>query len=405
VSGSGVGLAEALERAAGALPAHAEIIRPANGDPLRLLELLEAGSATQVLGWLLANEPEDGAELASEWAREPEAGAQIVLGVDEDGLPKAGRKLLRRLRHQLRSRGLDVPEAKRDAVVATLPPVEEPLDEAMLSPIDPRGTRVAILVASNPSGGARIFEIVLDELRGVLETRVYNASRSRVRRFTRSFSQRDEFPAVAASPDEVRALVKRIAAGHPSDRPLPRGFEEWRSHVANPPQGTPTPGESARAFLGEVAAEPSLLRRVAELVRGGSVGPWPPEPEALHALAEKLGEAAQGQVIVASARRREQVEALLEEGLGTLFASPVGESTAARFEETAYWFWKRGQEDDARACLAAASAFRESEPRENPVAKAMVELVLAPVLAKVEEELSSEEDSSKLVTPSAGGAE
>ena len=39
---SGVGLPEALERAASALPAEADAIRPANGDPAQLLDLLGA---------------------------------------------------------------------------------------------------------------------------------------------------------------------------------------------------------------------------------------------------------------------------------------------------------------------------------------------------------------------------
>jgi hypothetical protein len=389
-----VGLPEALERAAEALPGDADSIRPANGDPIQLRELLDAQAATRVLGWLLVNEPADGGELAREWAEDPEA-AVLVLGVDESSLPKAGRKALRRVRHQLRSRGVEVPEEKREDLVAKLPALEERLDEALLSPIDPRGSRVAFLVTSHPAGGARMFEVLLDDARGIVETRVYNAGRSQVRRFTRSFSQRDEFPAVSAEPDSVRALVKRIAASHPADRPLPRGFAEWRVQVAEAPEGTATPGEIARAALGEVDAEPSLLRQAAELVRAGKVGPWPPPSEALHALAEQLGEAAHGQVVLSGAQRRERLDGILEEALEGLFAEPFAVVTATRFEEMAYWFWKRESEDDARVCLAAARAFRETHPRENSVARTMIEVVLAPVMAKLEEETNQPESGGE----------
>jgi hypothetical protein len=391
VSAAGVGLAEALERAAGALPAEADRIRPANGDPLRLLELLDAAAATRVLGWLLAHEPEDGAELAAAWAEAPEAGAAAVLAVDEAGLPRAGRKALRRVRHQLRSRGVAVSSPPPQQVVATLPPVEDRLDEALLSPLDPRGTRAAFLVSSHPSGGARMFEVLLDDLRGLLETRVYNVGRSQLRRFVRSFTQRDEFPAVSAPPDAVRALIARIAAAQPADRPLPRGFVEWRAQLAGAPQAARTPGEIVRGELADVAAEPSLLRRAAEQVRAHVLGPWPPPADALHGLAERLGEAARGQVILSPAQRRQQLDAVLDQALEALFAEPFAERTAERFEETAYWWWRRGSEQDARVCLAAARAFREGGVRENPVARAMIEVVMAPVLAKLEEQIAEEQ--------------
>ena len=95
----------------------------------------------------------------------------------------------------------------------------------------------------------------------------------------------------------------------------------------------------------------------------------------------------------------EQAEHVLENGLEEIFAEPFRSHTAARFEETAYVFWKRDREDDARACLAAAAAFRAGDARQNPVAKAMVERVLAPVLQKLEEEIQEDEQKSRIVTP------
>jgi hypothetical protein len=391
-------LPEALERAAGALPADADAIRPANGDPARLLELLDTEAASRVLRWLLTNEPGKGAELASAWAEDPEAGLAPLLRVTEESLPKAGRKALRRAHHRLRSRGVELPEAEPAQVVATLPPVEEGIDEALLSRLDPRGACAVYLVTSNPSGGVRLFEVMLDESRGVLECHVYNTGRSKVRRFLNDFRQSEGFTAVPAPPEAVRALVRRIVAQQPPDRQLPRGFSEWHGQLADAPEGAPTPGELARAEFGS-EPEPAALRRAAELVSGAEVGPWPPAAEELQPLGERLGEVARGAVIVSATQRREQAEQVLENGLEEIFAEPFSSQTAARFEETAYVLWKQDREDDARACLAAAAAFRAGGAKENPVAKAMVELVLAPVLEKLEEEIQEDEQKSRIVTP------
>jgi hypothetical protein len=158
----------------------------------------------------------------------------------------------------------------------------------------------------------------------------------------------------------------------------------------------------ARAALapdagGEIA--PQALRRAEELVRGGEVGPWPPPAERLGPAAERVAEAARGQIIVSGARRREQVDAALEEALPTLFAEPFGATTADRFEEAAWVQWQRGLADDARACLAAARCFRERGPRDNPVARALIDVVLAPFLARLEQEIQRDEPQSRLVQP------
>jgi hypothetical protein len=296
-----VGLPEALERAASALPGElADGIRPANGDPAQLLELLDAEAAARVLAWLLTHEAEAGAELAAEWA-ELDSGAGPMLALDAGALPKSGKKALRRALHRLRSRGVSVPEATRTEVVATLPPLEDDLSGAMISAIDPRGTRVAYVVEANPAGGARLFEVMLDEERGVVGMEVYTTGRSKVRRFLRDFATRDRFPAVEAPEEAVRALVDRVARAQPADRPLPRGFTEWRSRLGlsnengENDENVATPGELARQALsgsdeteGEAPNEREALARVAERVRAHELGPWPIRTERLAAVAEKL---------------------------------------------------------------------------------------------------------------------
>jgi hypothetical protein len=402
-----VGLPEALERAASSLPAElAEGIRPANGDPAQLLELLDAKAAARVLAWLLTHEAEAGAELAAEWA-ELESAAGPLLALDSEiDLPKTGKKALRRALHRLRSRGVVLPEAPRADVVATLPPLEDDLSAAMISAIDPRGTRVAYVVEANPAGGARLFEVMLDEERGVVGLEVYTTGRSKVRRFLREFTTRDRFPAVEAPEEAVCALVDRVARAQPADRPLPRGFSEWRSRLTLSDENVATPGELARQALepeGEAPNEREALAHVAERVRAHELGPWPIRTDRLAAVAEKLGEIGSSRLIVSGAQRGGQVDLILGEALEEIFDESAAALTAQRFEESAFVSWKCGAEADARSCLAAARAFREPKQSENPVARAMIEVWLEPTLRKLAEESKDENDAPLLVKPGDGG--
>jgi len=393
-----VGLPEALERAASALPRDADAIRPANGDPLQLQRLLDAAGAARVLAWLLQHEPHAGSELAGAWADDPEGGADLLQQVDGAALPKSGRKALRRALHQLRSRGVSIPEAAPPTVVATLPSVDDAVDEALLTPIDPQGARAAYLAMKHPSGGVRLFELVIDDARGVLEFQVYNAGRSKVRKFLRDFERRERFAAVPAPPDSVRALIARAVAQQSSERSLPRGFSEWRSRISEPPEGTETPGAIACTALGAVDADaPELRERVVALASSREVGPWPPPLEALQELAEKIAEIGRGVIVVSEHERREQVRRAIDAALETLYAEPFATRVAERFEESAYLLWKGGREEDARASLAAARAFRDGNAARHPVARTTVEEMLGPVLERAEGEEKSEEGAAPLL--------
>jgi hypothetical protein len=393
-----VGLPEALERAASALPQDADAIRPANGDPGALLRALAPDAAARVLGWLLGHEPRAGEELADAWAEDPAAAAGPLARLHGEALPKEGRKALRRVHHRLRSRGIEIAEPPSAPVVAKLPPIEEPVRAAFVSAVDPRGARLAYLVEPHPSGGLRLFELMLDEERGIVELEIYATGRSKVRQFIRDLRSRERFPAVEAPADAVRALVGRIADAQPASRPLPRGFVEFRSHLAESAADAKTPGELAREALAAGLGAEALARAV-DLVARHEIGPWPAATPVLEKVAERIGELAHSPLVVSGAARREQAQGLLGDALGEVFAEPFDARTAQRFEESAYVFWKTDREADAKACLAAAQAFRERSPADNPVARALLEAVLAPVLAGLDEPAPRASEPSRLVTP------
>jgi hypothetical protein len=371
-----------LERAAEALPEKADQIRPANGDPHRLLTA-------------------DAEELVEVWLDEP-SGRELVLALDDASLPKAGRKLLRRARHALRSQGVDVPEPAPVARVASLPKVEDDFRTAAVTPIDPSCARMLYLVEPHPSGGARLFEIGVSAWKGVLGVRVYSASRSKVRSFLRELTGRAAHPGVEAPPSAVRALVSRALAAQPADRPLPQSVGEWRSQVGLPEgESAPTPAELAResiAYDGPADAEGAI-----ELARSARVGPWLRDPEALQDLAQKIQDKRAGPLVLSPAQHKEQSAGLIDEALESWFGGAGGEEMATLYRESAFIQWKRGDEETARVCLAAARAFEEQPPTRNPMARFLVETPLASVLAEQpesgEESPGAAEGGTSLVTP------
>lgn len=383
-------LASALESAASALPELSDAVRPANGDPAKLLANLDEVGAARVLAWLLSHDSAAGAELAAAFLDVPE-GAAPLLALRGAELPKEGRKVLRRVLHRMRSRGEDVaaPSAPR---VARLAPMEDPLAGAFVSALDPSGARLLVLLEPHPSSGARLFEVVVDEARGVLDFHAFVTGRSKARSFVRELQRRERWSVVEVPRSAAAVLLARAAASGPEGSAPPREFGEWRSRLTTLEPGAKSPGEIARETLGEPEGSDAIERAVA-LVQESVIGPWPPARERLEELVSSLREAAEGRVIVSGAARLERIEAALGACVSRTYAEGRADQAARRLRESAYVHWKRDREEDARACLAAAREFERTELERNPVARALVEQMLAPAL----ESLRSEEDPSLLV--------
>ncbi len=71
-------LPEALEAAASALRGDADAIRPANGDPVRLLSSLGPGAAARVLAWVLVHRLDDGGVDSITWLAARRADANTM---------------------------------------------------------------------------------------------------------------------------------------------------------------------------------------------------------------------------------------------------------------------------------------------------------------------------------------
>ena len=387
-------LATALERAAEALPSEADVIRPANGDPVRLLAGLAPESAVRVLVSLLGDDVDAAEELLGAWLEEP-AGVAALLAVEENGLPKPARKLLRRAQHFLKSQGMRIEAPAPAPTVAHLPKVEDELRVAAVSAPDPFGFCMAYLVEGHPSGGVRLFEVSFGEGQGIASVEVYAAGRSKVRAFLRELTSRRGLAAVEAPITSVRALLRRAAAAQPADKPLPPTWLEWHSRLDEVEDGTPTPGEFVRDGLGE-PREPLDLEPALALVRDGRVGPWP-DRETLTRTAKRIQEMTESKLIVAGARRREQIDALIAEGAAEAWGGPGGARIAALFRHTAFVLLARGDEAGARACVAAAAAFEKRPPAENPLAAALFERPLTGFLEQLEQKEREEAEQGSLI--------
>ncbi|MFO0687366.1 MAG: hypothetical protein U0900_01515 [Myxococcota bacterium] len=382
-------LPECLERAASELTALADRIRPANGDPHRLLELLAPADATRVLGFVLAHDEASGEELLDAWG-ELESAAGVLAAVPEASLPKAGRKQLRRALHRLRARGVAIAEPAPAATAASgakaTPArvgaaLNDRWQEAHLSAPDFRGTRMGYLVDDHPAGGARLFEIRFDPARGILDFKLYNAGRSKVRGFLKSLAEGANQRLFEVDRAALCALVRRASQAQPSDRALPTFFVEWRSRLfSDALDGEATPGELARRALGEAGDPDKSLESVGDSIRSGRMGPWPPSTTW---VGERMERAQQAMAGLAGEAREAAIGRWVDEVTGELDGETSPEGLAQQLAEWAWIEWQREDADRARALLAVATGVTGAKGAEirRSLARARVDALFGPFLA------------------------
>lgn len=381
-------LPESLERAASELGGLADQIRPANGDPHRLLEELNAEQAGQLLAWILQEEPAAAEELILAWG-EVDAGAAVLLTVPDEGIAKAGRKLLRKARHRLRSQGIDVAAPERPLKsTRRVSSANDRWQVAHVSTPDFRGARVGYLVDSHPAGGARLFEVRFDETRGILDFKLYNAGRSKVRGFLRSLTEGTGQRLFEVGRDPLRALVRRASLAQPIDRPLPTSFVEWRSRLFSEDlDHEQTPGDLVRAALGYVSDEASdstgssdgLETTLAE-IREGRLGPWPPKTAWVGEWMTKGRESAEG---LEGESRATAIESWLEQVTEALGKETQPELLSRQLDEMAWIRWQTGAEPGARDLLAVSESLSSDEDVMRRVSRARTEGLFAAFLTEL----------------------
>ena len=233
------------------------------------------------------------------------------------------------------------------------------------------------LVESHPAGGARLFEIRFDEGRGILDFKIYNAGRAKVRGFLRSLTAGSGQRLLEVDRDALRALVWRASQAQPNDRPLPTSFIEWRTRLfSDELEKESAPGDLARKALGngELAASIEVL---VEEVKSGSLGPWPPKTSWVGDWMDRGREAVEdleGEI------RATRIESWIDEVTASLEDETDQALIARHLDELAWVHWQAEREDEARRLLAVAAALATDASVSTALTRARVESLFGPFL-------------------------
>ena len=317
--------------------------------------------------------------------------ALLLCRMEELSPTKAVRKLARRAIHRLKSRGVAVEPFERSPRQSVLQPLAQEQEQGIVTPPDPLGQRRAFLIVP-VRGAARIFEIGLSDVDGVVFLEAFEGRRRDARTFERNLREQEGFRAVVVEASALRALVAG-AAGH-------QQAQVDRNLVAELLRGSDgsTPGERLRAELEPEARE--LPDRAADqLVRSsveaGELPPWPPVGEPAEALVAQIEAIEHSPLVLTELQRRERRWELFREYADRVLDRPYRERVAARLEESAVFLLDAGNREAAVAAVQIARRVRAAaDPLEVPFLELMLTLFL-----NAAQQRGDRADPSRLIVP------
>jgi hypothetical protein len=265
------------------------------------------------------------------------------------------RKRVRRAIHQLRSRGVDVTPraAPRTSVLRPLP---EARARAVVSAIDPSGTRIVWLVAER-TGGADLSEVLVSDEAGVLRIERLSGRRRDVERLVADLLANRKLEAAEVEPDAARAWLRHCERARRGA--LPAGVDPALVRDATRGAETPTPGELTRARSAPLASMAEAETWLRARLEAGALAPWLPSGPAIEQAAARLDEIERSPLVLSGLSERDR----REQPLATAAESVLGPETRARLsrrlDETAALLEARGERTGAAACLRVADAVRE----------------------------------------------
>lgn len=292
---------------------------------------------------------------------------------------KAVQKAVKKKRFQLKQRGISVAEPEPSQGPAFSLTTEEP--EAYIGPIDGAGNRPILMVIPQRTSGVDLAMGVISDENGILEFLYGRYSRKKMKELKEVL--------FAKVPHMVEASLAHVTTV------LENAYSLEKEN----------PGESAGEYLNFrpwLLQNTQLLDRspVSDCIAFDSITPgmltqtqvqrllshelmlsWAAAPERLAILMEEITRAEESPIFISEAQRREHIMKIKEQGIAKIFDDKERRILRERLQETAYVFFKIGDEPLARICLTASLCIgqKDSILKVNPLLSALVDRSLAQI--------------------------
>jgi hypothetical protein len=325
-----------------------------------------------------------GAAIQALGHRRETIAAEVLAQVDEVVDDRSLRKAARRELHRLRSTGVEPPPPvdRPAAPAAESRPTTLQVSEALVTDIDPAGSRALWLVADRPLGGIWFAALLLNDQRGLQDLNLADSTR---KRFERDFEAMQGDAGVWVNlpgPYSLQLVREGVDLSRELGNGIPSRYQTFRDQFGE------ASGPPERALVYETISpveinfNPGWLEESPRLLGEPEVAGWYVQvPAELRTRALEVARTPSTGLVVPGHTPEEQAVQLVAEAAHQAFTPMVRRALRRRLEETAYVFLQTDRLPMARLAAAAAHALEDGgvTPERHP----LMRLLLAAGLARL----------------------
>jgi hypothetical protein len=341
----------------------------------RLLEELEALAPSKLVDQIpspaLAERFVE--SLSFHYRETPEILARIGTAFPQKTVQKA----LRKKRFKLKQKGIYLPDFEPKTGRSFSLTGEEPA--AYVGPFDGAGARPVLLaIFQRPSGVDLAMGVVSDE-KGIIEFVYERCSRKKMKEIREMFFSKVPHM-VETSLAHVTTVLERAYLQEKENPGDPAGeYLRLRSLLLQNTELLDRPTVSEGLSLGNVSPDMVTETQIQSLLHHELMASWIVDPKTMGALVENITRAEESPIFISETQRREHIGKIKQEGIVKIFGDKERGILRNRLQETAYVFFKIGEEAFARLCLAASMSLdaKDALIKANPLLNALVDRSLA----------------------------
>lgn len=293
--------------------------------------------------------------------------ARVLLRLSEKSADKKIRKAIRRSLYRLKLKGISVEKISPEKEGPIFRPLQADPPKGFGGPLDSLGQRFLILVVPHIGRGLTVMQGIISDTEGLIDFYGVEMSRKRFREFFAEIQQGGPFPLIEIDPSYVGFLFTQAY-----QRSLDKGKGVAREYLQLKKEIESIKKEyeksPAYSFLkeGDLEGDNPILERGVELLRTNLFSAWGLDEKEVQPYAEEVREAEASKLILNQAQEKARFQGIFERALSELFSEERRSIYRRRMEEMAYYLFKLGKEEEAKASLAVAIDLKKPANRFQP---------------------------------------
>jgi hypothetical protein len=351
--------------------------------------------------------PEVARVLVKQLRSEHPKTVSLLSAIGEAFGEKSVQKEIKRALFRLKQKGMVIPEAAHpEKAPSPLKRIEPAEPYVYVGPVDGSGSRVLFIALPRIPKGYDIGMGVVSDVEGLLEFISGTYSKKQMKEVKSMFFESVD-PLVETTLSHAATILEGIHTQEGLDR-----TDAANNYLQLRPLLLEKTALLERPVIYDFIPEENISHesltdsRIQKLLDHKLLESWIVQPEEIEPIMEEIRKTEESPILISEAQKTERIEEIKEKAVSDLYSEPKRDRLKNRLEETAYVFFKLGEEEYARLSLAAALSLdrKDSILGVNHFLKAFLDRTLDLYFKGIKgmeqpKEGTKEDSSSKLILP------